>query len=377
MLEPLFGVLALFPSAEDLLKAIGQVKKRGFTRLEAYTPYPVHGLDEALGLPKSKLGVLVFIMASLGAMGAFLFEWWTSTVSYPLLTAGKAYNGWPAWIPVTLEGTILVGTFTAAFAMLFVFNKLPFFGNPMLKSRAIDEITRDKFALLILPEDGELDTASAIGVLKAAGGTGIEVLPLPRYKNADLGWWAKAVGGIAAACLVAGFGTAALVQDYPRVKPMVEMENQPRLDPEMADTFFASGRGMQLPPVGTVPRAYMPILAKTPEQGGRDLIDPLPTTARVLERGRDMFNIHCAVCHDKLGTGKPWLETKYYQAVPANLQSATLRKASDGFLYWVMSNGYATMPSYAADISPNDRWAIVQYVRALQRSQDAPAEDLK
>jgi len=376
MLEPLFGVLGLFPSAEDLLKAIPRVKAMGFDRLEAYTPYPVHGLDEALDLPKSKLGVLVMIMASLGAACAFLFEWWTSTVSYPLLTAGKAYNGWPAWIPVTLEGTIFVGTFTAALGMLFVFNRLPFFGNPMLGSKAAASVTRDKFALVVRPGGGELDTPRAIRALQAAGGQSIEVLPFPRSRKAGLGWWAKTLAGIGAACVVAGYGTALAIRTFPIMKPMVEMEDQPRLDAEAPDTFFTSGRGMQLPPLGTVPRGYMPIVARTAAQGGKNLVDPLPVTARVLDRGRRMFNIHCAVCHDMLGTGKPWLDSTYV-AKPTDLQSATVRDAPDGLLYWVISEGFNSMPGYAADISQNDRWAIVHYVRALQRSQDALAEDLK
>lgn len=376
MLEPMFGVLALFPSAEDLLKAIPKVRERGFTKLEAYTPYPVHGLDEALDIPKSRLGILVFALASIGAICAFAFEWWTSTVSYPLMTAGKTYNGWPAWVPVTLEGTILVGTFTAALGMLFVFNKLPFFGNPMLRSKAIDSITRDKFALVIRPMDGGLETGAAIAALKAVGGEAIEVIAAPRYKKAGLGWWATTAGGIAASCVVAGYSTAWATRTFPTVKPMADMEDQPRLDAEAPDTFFASGRGMQLPPVGTVPRNFMPILATSPDQGGRDLIDPLPVTTRVLERGRRMFDIHCAVCHDRLGTGKSWLDSTYL-AQPTDLQSSTMRDAADGTLYWVISQGFATMPAYAADISPDDRWAIVRYVRALQRSQDAPQRDVK
>ncbi len=376
MLEPLHGVLGLFSDEDDLLAAIPQIKEKGFTALEAYTPYPVHGLDEALDIPKSKLGVLVFIMALIGAVGAFLFEWWTSTVSYPLLTAGKPYNGWPAWIPVTLEGTILVGTFTAALGMLFVFNRLPFFGSPILNSKSSDSITYDKFALVIMPVDGKLDTEAAVAALKAVGAESTEVVPEPRYKKVGPAWWAKTVIGIAGACVVAGIGAGVVVKYFPTIKPMAEMEVQPRLDAEEPDTFFASGRGMQLPPEGTVPRGYMPILASTPNEGGTNLVNPLPVTPRVLQHGRDMFNIHCAVCHDKLGTGKPWLDSTYV-VKPADLQASNLRDAPDGYLYWVISNGYGTMPSYAADISQYNRWAIVRYVRSLQRSQHALQRDLK
>jgi mono/diheme cytochrome c family protein len=375
MSESVFGVLGLFPSADALLEAIPKVRKEGFARLEAFTPYPVHGLDEALGLPKSRLGVLVFIIAAIGAIAAFAFEWWTSAVSYPLLTAGKAMNGWQAWVPVMLEGTILFGTFTAGLAMLFVFNKLPFFGNPVLHSKAIDEITRDRFALMVAPDHGRLDTDAASAALRAAGGEAIEVLPVPHYAKVGFGWWARTAAAIAAACVVAGLGTAWAIRTFPTTRPMVEMESQARLDAQAADSFFPNGRGMQRPPPGTVPRGYMPILATSSEQAGRVLMDPLPVTARVLERGRRMFDIHCAVCHDRLGTGKAWLDSTY-QAQPADLQSATVREAPDGTLYQIMSEGYGTMPAYAADISQSDRWAIVRYIRALQRSQDAPARDL-
>jgi len=252
MSESVFGTLALFPSADALIEAIPKVRKEGFDRLEAFTPYPVHGLDDALGLPKSRLGVLVFIMAAIAAIGAFAFEWWTGTVSYPLLTAGKAYNGWQAWVPVMLEGTILFGTFTAGLAMLFVFNKLPYFGNPVLHSKAIDEITRDRFALMVAPDHGRLDTDAAAAALRAAGGEAVEMLPVPHYAKAGFRWWARTAAAIAVACVVAGLGTAWAIRTFPTTRPMIEMESQPRLDAEAADSFFPNGRGMQRPPRGTV-----------------------------------------------------------------------------------------------------------------------------
>jgi len=374
MRDRVFGVLGLFKSGDALLEAVPRLKDKGFTQLEAYTPYPVHGLDEALGLPPSRVGVLVFIMALVGGLSAFGLEWWTSTVSYPLLTAGKAYNGWPGWIPVVFEATILFGTFTAGLGTLFVFNKLPFFGDPVFGTKATLDIGRDRFALVVLSADGSLDAPAASAALSAVGGEAIEVVPLPDRPKAGIGWWMKVVIGIAAACVVAGFGVAWAVRTMPTAKPWVAMEVQPKLDAQQADSFFANGRGMRRPPPGTVARAYMPILAKDPEQAGKALVDPLPVTARVLDRGQEMFNLHCAVCHDKLGTGKAWL-SKRYKAQPANLQSSMMRQATDGALYWVISKGYGTMPGYAADVSQDDRWAIVRYVRALQRSEDAPTRD--
>lgn len=374
-MRDVFGVLGLFQSEQELLDAIPKLREKGFSKIEAYTPYPVHGLDKALGIPRSKVGILVFIMAAIGGVSAFAFEWWTSTVSYPLITAGKAYNGWQAWIPVVLEATILFGTFTAGLGTLFVFNKLPFFGDPVSNSKASLDITRDRFALMLMGADEALDTEDAAAVLTAVGAEATEVVPLPHYERTGAGWWVKTVVTIAAACVVAGSGVAWAERTVPRVRPWVEMADQPRVDAQAADSFFADGRSMQLPPTGTVARVGIPILDKNPNEAGKHLVNPLPVTRNVLRRGQQQFNIHCAVCHDRLGTGKPWLDKKY-TAKPANLQSRTIRRAPDGWMYWVISKGYGTMPGYAADISQDDRWEIVHYVRALQRSQNAFTRDV-
>ena len=376
MSDSVFGVLGLFGSADELLEAVPKLRRQGFAKMEAYTPYPVHGLDEALALPKSKLGVLVFLIGAIGAISAFTFEWWTSTVAYPLRTAGKPYNGWPGWVLVMVESTILFSTFTAGIGMLFAFNMLPYFGNPILRSKAVKEITRDRFALLLMPAGGAMDVADADDALRAAGAGSTEVVWKPEESKPGTVWYVRTALSIAAICVVAGYGTAWAIKIYPTVKPMVNMEVQPRLDAQNADPFFANGRGMQRPPAGTVPRGYMPIVDTSLDAAGQHLMNPLPVSAAVLARGRSMFDLHCAVCHDRLGTGKAWLDSTY-QAMPANLQSGPVRALPDGALYWVISQGIRTMPAYAADIASDDRWAIVTYLRALQRSQDAPARDLK
>jgi hypothetical protein len=138
-----FAVLGLFSDPQKILDAAKQVRPKRLGRLEAYTPYPVHGLDKAVGIPPSKLGRLVLAMGLLGASLALLFEGWTSAIDYPLMTSGKALFSWQAFVPVMFEVTVLFATFTAGLAMLFAFNKLPFFGHPVLHTKVIKDITRD------------------------------------------------------------------------------------------------------------------------------------------------------------------------------------------------------------------------------------------
>src|SRR5512136_2700286 len=94
-----FSILGLFDSAELLMKAIPEVKGKVAGRLEAYTPYPIHGIDKALGLRKSPVGGMVLIMGIIGAISGMAFELWTSGVDYPLTTAGKPHFSWEAFVP--------------------------------------------------------------------------------------------------------------------------------------------------------------------------------------------------------------------------------------------------------------------------------------
>ena len=149
MSDKAFAVLGLFDSADALMAAIPQVKARKLGRLETYTPYPIHGMDEALDLRRSPLGGMVLVMGILGAITTLGFEYWMSAVDYPIVTGGKAPWSWEAFIPIMFEVTVLFATFTAGLGMLLLLNKLPFFGHPILASRAIRSITRDRFALAV------------------------------------------------------------------------------------------------------------------------------------------------------------------------------------------------------------------------------------
>lgn len=368
-------MLGVFESADALMGAIPKVRERDLGKLEAYTPYPVHGLEAALGLRRSPLAGMVLVMGALGAITALFFQWWMSAVDYPIPTGGKAVFSWQAFVPILFEVTVLFATFTAGLGMLLLLNKLPFFGHPVLRSRAIAGITRDRFALCLEDERGGLDAQAAKAALLEAGALEVELLPFPEPLPVSAKFITRSLLAIAISCAVAGYATYWAVKLFPVLPPMVHMADQPKLNPQKASSFFADGHGMQMPASGTVARGHLPYTAESPEEAA-SLVNPLPRSEAVLRAGRKAYQERCVVCHGPLGNGVPTL-TAAYGAKPANLQSQTFRDYPDGMIYHAIVKGKNTMPYYAADLTEDERWAVVHYVRALQRAQNAKDEDLK
>ena len=371
-----FAVLGLFSDAHKIVEAAKQIRPRKLGRLEAYTPYPVHGLDRAIGLEPSRLGRLVMLMGVLGAGLALLFEGWVSAVDYPLVTGGKPLFSWQAFVPVMFEVTVLFATFTAGLAMLFAFNKLPFFGHPVLHSKAIKDITRDKLALSIEATSAGFDAEAARQALLDSGAESVEVVPVPSWdRPLSLVGFLRTVAAIVAACVVAGAGLYAAEKLIPVVPPLIHMHDQPKLNAFRESSFFADGRGMRPAVAGTVARGHLPPAFATPEEAGILLSNPLPLTQAIAERGRRVFNDHCAICHGTVGNGVPLL-SRAYGGKPGNFLSNEIRARPDGHYFGVLMLGKNAMPGYAADLDEDDRWAAVHYIRILQRAQNAKDEDL-
>jgi mono/diheme cytochrome c family protein len=372
-----FAVLGLFSDAHKIVDAAKQIRPRQLGRLEAYTPYPVHGLDRAIGLGPSRLGRLVMLMGVIGAGLALLFEGWVSAVDYPLITSGKALFSWQAFVPVMFEVTVLFATFTAGLAMLFTLNKLPFFGHPVLHSKAIKDITRDKLALSIEASSAGFDAEAARQALLDSGAESVETVPVPTWERPlTLLGLLRTIAAIVAACVVAGAGLFAAEKLIAVVPPMVRIHNQPKLNAFRESSFFPGGRGMRPAVAGTVARGHLPPAFSTPEEAGILLSNPFPLTQAIAERGRRVFNDHCAICHGLVGNGMPLL-SRAYGGKPGNFLSNEIRARPDGHYFGVLMLGKNAMPSYAADLDEDDRWAAVHYIRILQRAQNAKDEDLR
>jgi mono/diheme cytochrome c family protein len=151
------------------------------------------------------------------------------------------------------------------------------------------------------------------------------------------------------------------------------MERQPKVRPFSANPLYEDGRGMRNPPEGTVPRERLrlrPEVATGKDRSGKVLdAIPIAVTREVMLRGRSRFEIHCAVCHGLLGDGYSPVATQMSLRPPPNLHQ--LRNPNPGHIFQVATEGYGLMPSYAAELTAEDRWAVVAYVGALRRSQAA------
>src|SRR6185436_17891428 len=112
---PYYGILAEFATPADLYHACERVRDSGFTRWDAHTPFPVHGLERAMGLRRSPLPWIVLVMGLTGAALGFALQAWVHTRAYPLVISGKPYFSWPAFIPITFEVGVLFAAFGAVF----------------------------------------------------------------------------------------------------------------------------------------------------------------------------------------------------------------------------------------------------------------------
>ncbi len=156
------------------------------------------------------------------------------------------------------------------------------------------------------------------------------------------------------------------------------MADQPRYKPLARSTFFGDERSARPLVPGTVARGQLRADGEyfTGKSGGKPVDTfPFPITRESLERGQERFDIFCAPCHDRVGTGQGMVVRRGFRA-PPSYHTDRLRQAPVGHFFDVITNGFGAMPDYAAEVPPRDRWAIAAYIRALQLSQDATLADV-
>lgn len=170
-----YAVAGTFAGPDELLSAIRRLREAGYSKLEAFTPFPIHGIDEALGDKRSPLGYIVFCGGATGFLFGIVLQWWTSAVDYNITIGGKPLFWFPSSIPVIFESTVLFSAFTAVFGMIAL-NGLPRFYHPIFGYSKAKAITDDGFVLVVKAGDDKFDAASVCAGLSAAGASAVEVI---------------------------------------------------------------------------------------------------------------------------------------------------------------------------------------------------------
>ena len=174
----LYGLLAEFDGPEKLIEAAEKVRDAGYRRMDAYSPFPVHHLAEALGLHKTRVAMIVLIAGICGALTGFFMQLLSSAVAYPFNIGGKPLNSWPAFVPITFELTVLFAAFGALLGMLAL-NGLPQPYHPLFNVQSFKEhASRDRFFIAIEAADPKFNLEDTRRFLEGLGPK--EVLEVPR-----------------------------------------------------------------------------------------------------------------------------------------------------------------------------------------------------
>jgi len=170
--KTMYGLMAEFDSAEEVLAAAHRTRAAGYRRIDAFSPIPVEGLAEAIGFDWTALPFITFIGGLLGGCTGFFMCWYANVISFPLNIGGKPFNSWPAWIPITFELTILGGALATVIGMLAL-NGLPTPYHPVFNVDRFALATTDKFFLCIKSRDKNFDLAQTKAFLEGLNPHGV------------------------------------------------------------------------------------------------------------------------------------------------------------------------------------------------------------
>ncbi len=169
------GLLCEFKNPAELIKAAAKLREAGYKKFDCHSPFPIHGMDAAMGLKRSPLGWIIGLAALTGTSVALALQWWTSTIDYPLVISGKPVFSFQAYVPVTFALGVLLSAFAALIGML-ILNGLPRFHHPVFYSDRFGKFSDDKFFISIENDDLQFDIEKTRLFLESIGGQNVEEL---------------------------------------------------------------------------------------------------------------------------------------------------------------------------------------------------------
>ena len=427
-----FGWMAEYEDENKLLDAARKVRDSGYSRIDAFTPFPVHGIDEALAIKPTILPWFSFFAGLTGTMTALALQLWTNAYDYPYIISGKPYASIPAFIPVTFELTVLFAAGTTLVAMILL-NGLPRFSNPVFTNPRFDKVTDDKFFLWVDSRDKYFNSEKVKSLLGETGAIDIDEVKEDDSPTEVPRKLIIAILTLIGASLIPGVIVLNMrnsKSSQPRWHVFFDMDFQPNRKAQTRTTLFADGRSQRPPVPGTIAfgeldltdpyyLGYDPaeVASADGEDGTRFVsfqeddeasdgeaavesadadstaagepnypwIEEFPegvVSDEMFALGQKKFEQNCAACHGFAGYGDGLVSKRAnnlaqgYWLQPTSLHDSRIQAQPVGRIYYTITNGKGKMGSYGASLNPRERWAVVLYVRALQRSQNAKESDV-
>lgn len=166
--SPIYGIAAEYETPEALMEAANRVREAGYVKMDAYTPFPVEGMSEALGIRDKWILILMLLGGFIGAFNGLLLQYWGSVASYPLNIGGRPIISWPQMVVITFEATILTTALTGVFSM-FILNGLPELYHPMFSVPNFDRASQDRFFLCVEQKDKKFNADEITRLLENTG----------------------------------------------------------------------------------------------------------------------------------------------------------------------------------------------------------------
>lgn len=424
--DKLYGVLAEYESPGALIEAAKVVRDAGYTKFDCHSPFPVHGIDPAMGIKPTILPMIVFAAGATGLALAFLMQMYMNNWDYPWNVGGKPLISLPMQIPIAFEVTVLLAAFATFFGM-WGLNQLPKVWHPLFTSDNFMKASCHKFFVAIEAEDPKFDAIKTKEMLEGAGGTSYEEV---RYKTSKK---MRALPKPVIAFIVLS-ACVALVpfayvyklrsskSDKPHMHLIPNLDFQSKVKAQAGSDIFADGRGSRLPVTNTVARGELKaddhFYRGLAESWVEETIEPtaqqiatataagvvlepeivkkrvvnwatsfpkeVELNADTMARGEQRFNIYCSPCHGVDGQGMGMVNKRAERVgagatgwmTPSNVTQKVFAEQPHGQLFNTITHGIRTMPGYGSQLDESDRWAVILYLRALQRSAHSTVNDV-
>ncbi len=370
----IYGVAALFSKPDDIIKAASKVAHEGYSKWDVNTPYPLHGMDNAMKLKPSKLGFITLLCGLSGTAIALMLTYFTNSIDYPLVIGGKPFFSLPAYIPVTFELTVLLATVSTVIAMLTFYFKFPSNNHVLHDTQYMKKVSLDRFGIVIEAKDPKFEQSKVEELLRSFGPESVETI----YHKEEVKYpifEPKFITFLILVAIVVSAGTYITLNKLMFMVPFNWMMNQDKIIPQSRTELFEDERGMRPPVDGTVAKGFIPYPYVGIDEPQEYLSNPILPSIENLKFGQKKYLTYCSPCHGNFGDGDSRLKGQFPN--PPSLHSQRIRSFEDGRFYHIITNGKNIMPSYAAQISRKERWAIVNYIRVLQKAKNATASELE